>query len=367
MTPPSAAVPAPAAAAPPAPSSPPRPGLGRLLRPYRRTIAGLVVLTIAGNALNLLVPRIIARAIDAFAAGEPVIGLAVRELMLASIGIFVFTWLQTLVQTYASERVARDLRTRLAARISRQDHAYIQQLTPAALLTHLTSDVDAIKTFVSQAIASLICLGVPDHRRGDPAAVDRLAARPGGAGDAAGDRRNVLPSCSAGSASCSPRSQEAIDWLNKVINESILGASLIRLVNSQQAEYDKFLAANTEARDIGLGILRLFAGLIPVIIFATNLATLAILALGGHFVIDGSMTLGDFAAFNTYLAILIFPMIMIGFMSNVDGAGERLLRPHRRRARRAGPAARRRSLPRALRGDIAVAQRRRHARPARRC
>jgi ATP-binding cassette subfamily B protein len=113
------------------------------------------------------------------------------------------------------------------------------------------------------------------------------------------------------------RSQEAIDWLNKVINESILGAALIRLVNSQQYEYEKFLAANTEARTISLSILRLFASLIPVIIFCTNLATLMILTLGGRFVIQGSMTLGDFTAFNSYLAILIFPVIVIGFMSNV--------------------------------------------------
>jgi ATP-binding cassette subfamily B protein len=102
-----------------------------------------------------------------------------------------------------------------------------------------------------------------------------------------------------------------------VINESILGAALIRLLNSQHYEYDKFLAANTEARDISLSILRLFASLIPIIIFSTNLATLMILTLGGRFVIAGVMSLGDFTAFNSYLAILIFPVILIGFMSNV--------------------------------------------------
>ena len=113
------------------------------------------------------------------------------------------------------------------------------------------------------------------------------------------------------------KSQEAIDWLNKVINESILGAALIRLLNSQQYEYEKFLDANTEAQNIGMSILSLFASLIPVITFCTNLATLIILALGGHFVIAGTMTLGDFTAFNSYLAILIFPILIIGFMSNV--------------------------------------------------
>ena len=113
------------------------------------------------------------------------------------------------------------------------------------------------------------------------------------------------------------KAQEAIDWLNRVINESILGASLIRLLNTQQIESQKFLQANAEARDIGLSILRLFASLIPSITLAVNIATVIILMLGGHYVIAGSMSLGDFTAFNSYLAILIFPIILIGFMSNV--------------------------------------------------
>ena len=82
-------------------------------------------------------------------------------------------------------------------------------------------------------------------------------------------------------------------------------------------KYEKFLAANTESKEIGLSILRLFASLIPAITLATNMAMVVILALGGHFVIVGGMTSGQFTAFNSYLAILIFPIILIGFMSNV--------------------------------------------------
>ena len=61
--------------------------------------------------------------------------------------------------------------------------------------------------------------------------------------------------------------QGAVDALNKVISESILGAALVRLLDSQRYEYDRFLAANTNARDISLRILRLFAWLIPIIMF----------------------------------------------------------------------------------------------------
>jgi len=112
------------------------------------------------------------------------------------------------------------------------------------------------------------------------------------------------------------KSREVIDWLNKVISESILGAALVRVLNSQMVEYNKFMDANTQAKNLGISILRLFATLIPIVVFVSNMASLIILALGGHFVISGAMSLGDFAAFNSYLAILIFPIIVIGFISN---------------------------------------------------
>ena len=113
------------------------------------------------------------------------------------------------------------------------------------------------------------------------------------------------------------KGREIIDRLNKVINESILGSALIRVINSQQPEYEKFLQANDQAKSLGLSILRLFAWLIPIIVLTANFAGITILALGGHFVINNTMTVGDFAAFNSYLSLLIFPIILIGFMSNV--------------------------------------------------
>jgi len=295
---------------------PPNAGLFGLLKPYSKLIITLIAFTIFGNALNLVVPRIIAHTVDSYGQPTFVLRTVLIEFFLVSAGIFTFAYLQSIVQTYAAESIARDLRTKLVAKISVQDHAYIQQATPARLLTNLTSDVDAVKTFVSQAFPSMISsifliIGAGilllwiDWKLG----LVVLAVLPIIGGTfyvVLGKVRKLFR-----------KGQEAIDWLNKVINESILGSALIRLLNSQHYEYEKFLAANTEARSISLSILRLFASLIPVIIFFTNVATLMILTLGGRFVINGSMTLGDFTAFNSYLAILIFPVIIIGFMSNI--------------------------------------------------
>ena len=292
------------------------PSLGALLRPYLGWILLLSALTVAGSALNLAIPQLIAHAIDAYTTHTLVLSTTLFWFGVVAFGIFLFNNLQNIAQAYASEKVARDLRDRVAAAISIQEYATIEELTPAKLLTNLTSDVDAVKNFIAQAIGSIVSsifliIGASalmlllDWKL----ALAVLAVLPFIGGTfyfVLGRVRKLFK-----------QSQEAIDRLNAVINESILGAALVRILDSTPQERQKFLDANANARGIGLRILRMFASMIPAITFLTNLATLIILTLGGYFVIGNSMTLGDFTAFNTYLGILIFPILIIGFMSNV--------------------------------------------------
>lgn len=287
-----------------------------LLKPYRGMILLLLLLALFSNGINLLLPKIIANGIDAYTAGTFHIRPVLIEFSLAILFVFLFTYLQSIVQTYASEKVARDLRTTLSDQISRQSHVFVEKANPSKLLTNLSTDVDAIKSFVSQAIVSIassifliigasILLLSLNWRL----ALAVIAIVPIIGTSFFLVLKKVKP--------IFKKSREVIDWLNKVINESILGAALIRVINSQQLEYDKFISASTRAKELGMTILKMFAALIPMIIFVANLAGITILALGGHFVIQGSMSLGEFAAFNSYLSILIFPILVIGFMSNV--------------------------------------------------
>jgi ATP-binding cassette subfamily B protein len=291
-------------------------GITHLLKPYRGLISLLLVFTVVGNAINLLLPKIISHGIDAYTAGTFSFRNIITQFTTAVLCIFVFTYLQSIIQTYASERVARDLRTKLSDKISKQSNTFIEQANPSKLLTNLTADVDSIKLFISQAIVSIISsvfiiigASILLITINWELALCVIAIIPIIGGTFFFVLRKVR--------ALFKESRGVIDWLNKVINESIMGAAIIRVVNSQQLEYNKFLEANTKAMNLGLAILRLFAGLIPVITFTANMAMLTILALGGHFVITGSMSLGNFAAFNSYLAMLIFPILVIGFMSNV--------------------------------------------------
>lgn len=291
-------------------------GIFSLLKPYKGMLVLLLLFALFSNGLNLWIPRIIGDGIDAYRDQHFSAREIISQFGIVVLVIFIFTYLQSILQTYVSEKVARDLRTRLSDKISKQSFTFIREANPSKLLTNLTADVDSIKLFVSQAIVSIasslfIIIGasillISINWR---LALAVIAIIPiiGGTFFVVLRKVRVL----------FIQSRAVIDWLNKVINESILGAAIIRVINSQQLEYDKFLEANTKAKDYGMAILRLFAGLIPVIVFTANMAGLTILMLGGHFVISGSMSLGEFAAFNSYLALLIFPILVIGFMSNV--------------------------------------------------
>ena len=288
----------------------------KVLKPYSGMISALLFFALLSNGLNLVIPKIIQFGIDDFAKGDFNMQKIVTWFLIAAILIFIFSYVQSILQTFASERVARDMRKNLSSKISEKDYSYIQETTPGKLLTNLTSDVDAIKMFVAQAIvsivssiiliigASILLLNI-NWRLGLVVLL-------------------IIPIIATTFyfvfkkvKILFKKTQEVIDWLNKVINESILGAALIRVLNAQFTEYNKFMDASGEAKNLGLSILRLFATLIPIIVLTANLGRLAVLALGGHFVINNSMSLGEFAAFNSYIAILIFPIIMIGFMSNV--------------------------------------------------
>ncbi len=286
-----------------------------VLKPYTWLTIGLIVLGIATNGLNLVIPKIIAKGIDIYTSTQQIGSDIIWEFSLIAFGTFFFAYAQSVAQTYASEKVALDLRKKIVAKISKQNYTYIQTIGAGKLLTNLTSDIDHIKMFVGQAMVTIISsillvLGAAvlmiliDWKL----ALAVLA---------------TLPLIMLAFAIIFGRlkkyftkSQEVIDWLNKIINESVLGSAIVRVLNSKNKENEKFVEANTEAKDLGIIIVNHFAVTFPIIGLIANIATLIILLLGGHFIIIGAMTIGNFTAFVAYLGILIFPLIMIGFLSS---------------------------------------------------
>lgn len=287
-----------------------------ILKPYKKYTLILLVLTVAANSLNLAIPKIIARGLDNYSLTQHLPYQLLPEFIIIVVAIFLLTLAQNIAQVITSEYVARDLRTQLANKIATQKYATIEKWGASVLLTNLTADIDSIKTFISLGVTTiissiLIIVGTSILLILIDWQLATLVLL-------------IIPIIGLTFAMIMGKvralflkGQQVIDWLNRVINESILGAGLIRILHSQSQEEYKFSKANEEATQIGLKILGYFASLIPIITLTANMAVLVILILGGHFVITERMSLGDFAAFNSYLTLLIFPIIMIGFMTNL--------------------------------------------------
>lgn len=291
------------------------PKLTDLLKQYAWLTVVMVLLGFLTNGLNLFLPRVISDGIDIYSNTNMISTFVVWQFLWLSIGTFVFAYLQSVAQTYTSEKVAHDLRNKIIEKISKQDYMYIQKVTAGKLLTNLTSDVDNIKGFVGQAVVTIISsiflvLGAAvlmlmlNWKLG----LSVLVTLPLITLTFALVFKKLKPLFT--------KSQEVIDWLNKIINESIIGSAIVRVLNSKDHENTKFSSANQKASELGIEQVNIFATTFPVIGFIANGASLIILLLGGHYIITGEMTVGNFTAFIAYLGLIVFPLIMIGFLSS---------------------------------------------------
>ena len=125
-----------------------KPRITELLKSYKGALVLLIFLALTANVLSLALPKVISHAINTFVKGDFVYQTTVMYFVLFGAGVFIFTVLQNIVQTYVSEKVARDVRTRLSVKISNESYLFVEKANPSKLLTYLTSDVDSIKLFV---------------------------------------------------------------------------------------------------------------------------------------------------------------------------------------------------------------------------
>lgn len=292
------------------------PSMFAILGPYRRQVILLAVLAMLANVFTLFIPSLIATGIDSFVAGQFDLDGTVLKIIGVAVVVFFFTSWQNILQTLVSERVAMDLRSQLAGKIAGQGYRFIEEKNPSKLLTNLTSDIDSVKLFVSQVIptqvtSAVVIIGtsVILLRLDWELAAIVLLVIPLLGGTFFFLMGKMRPFFMQG--------REVIDWLNKVIRENIIGAALVRVLNTNKSEQLKFDEANRRGRDLGLRIVSLFSLMIPIITFVSGMGTLAVVTLGGWYVIQDDMTIGTFTAFLNYLALLIFPILMIGFMSNL--------------------------------------------------
>lgn len=287
----------------------------RLILGYWKWAVVLLLFIFFTNGLSLAIPKFIGDGLDAFEASGLIEHAFLMTLVLIVVGIFVTRAVETVISAYIAEGLARDIRAQLAKKLSRQSFGYINNVSQSKLLTNFTSDVDEIKTIISQGLvqvfSSLILLF------GSAALLISIQWK------LALLSLSIVPlliflfrAIFKKIGKIFKESREVLDNLNRIVNESIVGAALVRIVDSVLLEKNKFNKTNATARDLGIKILSLFGSLIPFINLLSSLSIVIILWFGGNDVMTENLTIGEFTAFYGYLTGLITPIFILGFISN---------------------------------------------------
>jgi ATP-binding cassette subfamily B protein len=115
--------------------------------------------------------------------------------------------------------------------------------------------------------------------------------------------------------------QEQFSTLSTFVQENLTGVRIVRAYTQEDEQARQFEAHNEEYRSANMRLVLKAGAFHPLLMLMAGTAMMLVTWLGGAEVIAGTITLGDFVAFGFYLALLIWPMIALGWVVNLYQRG----------------------------------------------
>jgi ATP-binding cassette subfamily B protein len=282
------------------------------LRPYRRDVALSFGLAMAAMAATVLIPYLTGRAIDQVRAGDK------HDLVMLGVFVLVAGVLRlslTLARRVVAGRVSLgveyDLRERLYGHLLGQELAFFDRQQTGQLMSRATVDLQAVRFFLGYGLVFIIQSGLTILlASGAMIAIDpqlaliSLAPVPFVIAVATSYGRHARPAII--------EVQQRLAELTAEVEENVSGVRVVKAFAAEGRQRARFDHAVGRVFEQAMVSTRLQAFYNPFIGFLPQLGLAAILFFGGRAVIDGSLTIGQFLAFYTYLLMLLGPMRMLG-------------------------------------------------------
>jgi ATP-binding cassette subfamily B protein len=296
---------------------------GDIMENRWRILIGLFALIIV-DVLQLFIPRIIKYAIDDLTSGvisPHQLLLYGIEVLILSIGIGGFRYVWRYLLLGAARRVEKALRDRLFLHLQTLSFSYFSRTKVGDLMAHATNDIEAVR--MSLALGSVflvdtIILGILTiffmiyiHPLLTLYAIlpmplitviTLLFSR------VIHHRFEIL--------------QRTFALLTERVRESIAGIRVVKAYVQEEAEREKLSRLSQDYIQKNVGVTKVWGIFFPFILFFSNLSMAIVLYLGGKLTIFQSISIGDFVAFMSYLGMLAWPMMALGWAINVIQRGE---------------------------------------------
>ena len=298
-----------------------------LIKPYFvenrfKIFFGLLSLIIV-DMLQLFIPRIIKWTVDGLTQlqiqiGQLLVYAIYMALIAVLIGIFRYAWRRCLLGT--SRRVEEGLRNRLFSHIQTLSASYFDRTSTGDLMAHATNDIQQIRMATGMGMVALndaVVLGA--------AAIGFMLYI------------NVrltlfvlipMPLIAISARFFSKKMhqryqmvQAAFSELTETIRERFAGIRIIKAHNRKEREAARVATASAKYVKQNLGLVRIVGSFFPMMLLFTNLGLAIVLYLGGRQTIELTITPGDFVAFISYLGLLTWPMMALGWVTNLIQRG----------------------------------------------
>jgi ATP-binding cassette subfamily B protein len=291
-------------------------------RPYRAPLAFGLFLVVASSGLTSVVPWLLRSALDAMERGAPltrVWTLAAYMLALALVGGIARYGMRELMNG-VSRRIEYDLRNDLFAHLESLDAGYFARTRTGEIMARLTNDLSAVRMAAGPAIMYLVntifggafalafMLRI-DHR------LTALALLP----------MLLLPVLTVKlGTKIHDRFEDVQEHFGKVTTltqENLSGVRVVRAYRQEVAETDRFRRMNDVYLDKNIRLARLYGIMNPAFGLLAGLGTLTVLGIGGVLAVRGTISVGSFVGFGLYLSMLTWPLIALGWVTNLFQRG----------------------------------------------
>lgn len=288
------------------------------LRPYGRNVLVAYTAMLLGTGLNLLVPQVIAWAIDyglsekqastLFVAGAIIMGIALVRGVLGFAQRFYGEWL--------THRVAYDLRNDFYNSVQYQPFAFHDQSHTGDLMSRATSDISEAERFAGIGLMDLLAtlllvLGVTVAMLLESVPLALLALIP--------FPILIITTLHFG-LTVEPmfkHIQEQMGVLSNVMQESLTGIGVVKAFAREPYELDKFDRENNEWFTRRAGLIRKWANNWPFMTFLIMMSIFLLLWFGGPAALDGRISVGSLFALISYVLMLNTPIQRLGFLVNL--------------------------------------------------
>ena len=290
----------------------------------RRYLVGIVALVLV-SVLNLIPPMVMGRVIDAITSGrltQDELLLHLFYLLLAAFGMYYLRYVWRMYILGTSYRLGQIMRSRLFEHFTRMSPAFYQNYRTGDLMAHATNDINALTRLAGGGVMSAVDASIT-------ALVTLLTMLFSISWQMTLVAILPLPFMAYATSRLGRKthkafgeSQAAFSELNNKVQESVSGIKVTKSFGYQSDELASFQEVNDLTFQKNLQTMKYDSLFDPMVLLFVGSSYALTLLVGAFMVQAGQVTVGNLVTFISYLDMLIWPLMAIGFLFNITQRGK---------------------------------------------